>query len=258
MTPATARREPCRRQPSRSETQSSARSSPMGMRFTGSRPSPWTRKGSTGSALRARDGRIKTLSNPVWVRRSPPYRLYWGETHTHTGMAEGQGSIGRSYRFAREDARLDFLGLSEHDIWLDDAEWLAMRQAVKTNTVPGEFVAFLGYEWTLRRQWGGHHNVFFRKPDSMRVGAQKAPTPDRALRGTAGEVRDQGRADHSARAPGRGLADQRPRNGNDDRDHVDARNLRVVRQLLPPSGPPGGFPCGVRRPTARGPGTAGH
>ena len=122
------------------------------------------------------DGRIRTLSNPVWVRRNPPYRLYWGETHTHTGMAEGQGSIGRSYRFAREDARLDFLGLSEHDIWLDDAEWQAMRQAVKTNTVPGEFVAFLGYEWTLRRQWGGHHNVFFRKPDSMRVGAQKAPT----------------------------------------------------------------------------------
>ena len=122
------------------------------------------------------DGRIETLSNPVWVRPNPPYRLYWGETHTHTGMAEGQGSIGRSYRFAREDARLDFMGLSEHDIWLDDAEWRAMRQAVKTNTVPGKFVAFLGYEWTLRRQWGGHHNVFFRSPESMRVGAQKAPT----------------------------------------------------------------------------------
>ena len=122
------------------------------------------------------DGRIEALSNPVWVRRNPPYRLYWGETHTHTGMAEGQGSIGRSYRFAQEDARLDFMGLSEHDIWLDDAEWQAMRRAVRDNTVPGEFVAFLGYEWTLRRQWGGHHNVFFRSPDSVRVGAQAAPT----------------------------------------------------------------------------------
>ena len=122
------------------------------------------------------DGRIEALSNPVWVRRNPPYRLYWGETHTHTGMAEGQGSIGRSYRFAREDARLDFLGLSEHDIWLDDAEWAAMARAVEDNTVPGKFVAFLGYEWTLRRQWGGHHNVFFRSPDAARVGAQQAPT----------------------------------------------------------------------------------
>ena len=74
------------------------------------------------------DGRIKTLSNPVWVRKDPPYRLYWGETHTHTGMAEGQGSIVRSYRFARQDARLDFMGLSEHDIWLDDLEWQTMRR----------------------------------------------------------------------------------------------------------------------------------
>ena len=122
------------------------------------------------------DGRIEALSNPVWVRKDPPYRLYWGETHTHTGMAEGQGSIVRSYRFAREDARLDFMGLSEHDIWLDDLEWQTMRRAVESNTVPGEFVAFLGYEWTLRRQWGGHHNVFFRSPDAARVGAQVAPT----------------------------------------------------------------------------------
>ena len=122
------------------------------------------------------DGKISALSNPVWVRRNPPYRLYWGETHTHTGMAEGQGSIGRSYRFAQEDARLDFMGLSEHDIWLDDAEWQGMQRAVRENTVPGKFVAFLGYEWTLRRQWGGHHNVFFRSPDRLRVGAQLAPT----------------------------------------------------------------------------------
>ena len=122
------------------------------------------------------DGKIESLSNPVWVRENPPYRLYWGETHTHTGMAEGQGSIGRSYRFAREDASLDFLGLSEHDIWLDDYEWQTMRRAVQSNTVPHKFVAFLGYEWTSRREWGGHHNVFFRSPDSIRVGAQLAPT----------------------------------------------------------------------------------
>lgn len=140
------------------------------------RPIALEREGIYRFRVASEDGRIETLSNPVWVRSDPPYRLYWGETHTHTGMAEGQGSIGRSYRFAREDARLDFMGLSEHDIWLDDAEWQAMRRAVNRNTVPGTFVAFLGYEWTLRRKWGGHHNVFFRSPGSMRVGAQKAPT----------------------------------------------------------------------------------
>lgn len=129
------------------------------------------------------DGRIEALSNPVWVRKNPPYRLYWGETHTHTGMAEGQGSLDRSYTFARDDARLDFSGLSEHDIWLTDAEWEAMRRAVVRYSEPGKFVAFLGYEWTVRRQWGGHHNVFFRTPYRReRVGAQIAPTLSKLYR----------------------------------------------------------------------------
>ena len=194
------------------------------------------------------DGRIKALSNPVWVRRDPPYRLYWGETHTHTGMAEGQGSIVRSYRFAREDARLDFMGLSEHDIWLDDLEWQTMRQAVESNTVPGEFVAFLGYEWTLRRQWGGHHNVFFRSPDAGRVGAQIAPTLTGLYEGLRSRyaTEDVLIIPHAHQAGG--LADERSGNGDDDRDHVDARDVRVVRQLLPATRPPSGLPCRVGRP----------
>ena len=130
------------------------------------------------------DGRIEALSNPVWVRENPPYRLYWGETHTHTGMAEGQGSLDRSYAFARDDARLDFSGLSEHGIWLTDAEWEAMRRAVVRYSEPGKFVAFLGYEWTVRRQWGGHHNVFFRTPYRReRVGSQIAPTLSKLYQG---------------------------------------------------------------------------
>lgn len=130
------------------------------------------------------DGKISALSNPVWVRENPAYRLYWGETHTHTGMAEGQGSLDRSYTFARDEARLDFSGLSEHDIWLTDAEWEAMRRAVVRYSEPGKFIAFLGYEWTVRRQWGGHHNVFFRTPHRReRVGAQIAPTLSKLYQG---------------------------------------------------------------------------
>ena len=133
------------------------------------------REGVYRFGFRSPDGKITGSSNPIWVRRNPPYRIYWGETHTHTGMAEGQGSIDGSYRYGRDDARLDFLGLSEHDIWLDDREWRTMQQAVERYSEPGKFIAFLGYEWTVRRQWGGHHNVFFRSPRRSRVGAQIAP-----------------------------------------------------------------------------------
>ncbi len=125
--------------------------------------------------FRSADGKIRGSSNPVWVRRDPSRRLYWGETHAHTGMAEGQGSIEGFYRYGRDEARLDFLGLSEHDIWLDDLEWSRMQRAVRDYTKPGEFVAYLGYEWTQNRNAGGHHNVFFRSADSRRTPTQKHP-----------------------------------------------------------------------------------
>ena len=125
--------------------------------------------------VRSADGKITSLSNPVWVQPSPQKRLYWGETHAHTGMAEGQGSIDGFYRYGRDEARLDFLGLSEHDIWLDDYEWSAMQRAVRDYSKPGEFIAFLGYEWTQNRDAGGHHNVFFRDAASRRVPTQKHP-----------------------------------------------------------------------------------
>ncbi|MCL4402087.1 MAG: DUF3604 domain-containing protein, partial [Acidobacteria bacterium] len=126
--------------------------------------------------IRSADGKIAGLSNPVWVQEKPLYRIYWGETHAHSGMSEGIGSIDGFYRYGRDDATLDFLGLSEHDNWLDDSEWLRMQKAVERYTQPGRFIAFLGYEWTVTRANGGHHNVFFRSPNHRRVPMQKAYT----------------------------------------------------------------------------------
>ncbi|MCP5112054.1 MAG: DUF3604 domain-containing protein, partial [bacterium] len=125
--------------------------------------------------IRSKDGKITGASNPIWVQKNPGHRIYWGETHGHTGMAEGMGSVDTYYRYGRDDALLDFLGLSEHDIVLDDWEWRAMQAAVRSYTREGEFVAYLGYEWTMTRPQGGHHNVFFRSPDSPRVPAPMYP-----------------------------------------------------------------------------------
>jgi hypothetical protein len=47
-----------------------------------------------------------------------------------------------------------------------------MNGAVHRYSDPGRFVAFLAYEWTANRAFGGHHNVFFRSPDRDRVPAQ--------------------------------------------------------------------------------------
>jgi hypothetical protein len=135
--------------------------------------------------VRSEDGEITTLSNPVWVREQPSPRIFWGETHGHTGMAEGQGSAGRFWTWARHDARLDFAGLSEHDLWLDDREWGEMQRLARESMREGDFLAFLGYEWTAQRAVGGHHNVFFRTPDRERVPVQTHPSLPELYRGLA-------------------------------------------------------------------------
>lgn len=127
--------------------------------------------------FRSPDGRITGDSNPIWVKKSPDNRIYWGELHAHSGMSEGLGSPEWFFRFGREDARLDFICLSEHDLWMDDSEWEVLRESVKKYNEEGEFIAFLGYEWTQMPNRGGHHNVFFRTPENRRrVNLHRAPS----------------------------------------------------------------------------------
>jgi hypothetical protein len=122
------------------------------------------------------DGAIQGVSNPILVRKDPEFRVFWGDTHAHTNLAEGQGSVDGFYRYAREDARLDFVCLSEHDIWMDDAEWAALADAVHAHNDPNDFLTFLAYEWTAIVEAGGHHNVYFRSPDNRtRVPIQDTP-----------------------------------------------------------------------------------
>jgi hypothetical protein len=126
--------------------------------------------------IRSTDGSISGTSNPVWVQDDPGHRIYWGDTHAHSGFADGQGSVDGLYRYAREDAQLDFFGFSEHDTQLDAAEWLALRRAVDRYNTEHEFIAFLAYEWTASRRRGGHHNVYFRSRDGSPAPMQEANT----------------------------------------------------------------------------------
>jgi hypothetical protein len=134
--------------------------------------------------IQSEDGRVAGTANPILVKESPEWRVYWGDTHGHGGMAEGQGTSDEFFRFGRDDARLDFLVHSEHDIWMDDYEW----QEIRDNTIKyhesGRFVTFLGYEWTVPAAWGGHHNVLFRSPEqTTRIPRQTHPRQADLYRG---------------------------------------------------------------------------
>jgi hypothetical protein len=125
--------------------------------------------------VRSADGDLEATSNPIWVEEKPDRRVFWGELHGHSGYAEGQGAAEQFFQYARDDARLDFVSLTDHDTSMDDNEWRTLREATTRYTRQGEFVAFLGYEWSASRELGGHHNVFFRTPDRKRVPRQEAP-----------------------------------------------------------------------------------
>ena len=129
------------------------------------------------------DGSITGRGNPIHVSAdaSP---VFWGDTHGHSGFAEGIGTPDRFMRWAKEDARLDFVMHSEHDIWMDDSEWQVLTDKVNEYSEEGRFIGYLGYEWTQQNRYGGHHNVLFRDTgERSRVPVQYYPTISRLYAG---------------------------------------------------------------------------
>ena len=112
--------------------------------------------------LRSADGAITGEANPILVLDDPKHGIYWGDTHGHSGYAEGIGTMDFYMTFARDDARLDFVTHSEHDSWLDDGEWEQMRRTSAEFDDPGRFIPYLGWEWSRHARFGGHHNVLYR------------------------------------------------------------------------------------------------
>ena len=123
-------------------------------------------------SVRSEETNIEGYGNSILVEENPTRYIYWGDTHGHSGFAEGLGSAERFMQWAKEDARLDFVTHSEHDIWMDDSEWQVLIDNVERHS-DENFIAFLGYEWTRNKLLGGHHNVLFRDTlDRERVPAQ--------------------------------------------------------------------------------------
>lgn len=143
--------------------------------------------------IHSSDGNLSGRTNPILVTNEDRPRVYWGDTHGHSGFAEGIGTPERFMTWARDDARLDFVTHSEHDIWMDDFEWEVLRENVMNYTEEGKFIAYLGYEWTVYGPAGGHHNVLFRSPlDRVRVPSQFFPTLSKLYTGlrNAADSRD--------------------------------------------------------------------
>ncbi|MEZ5404279.1 MAG: DUF3604 domain-containing protein [Bryobacteraceae bacterium] len=137
------------------------------------------REGTYRIAVETTDGRVRGVSNPVWVEANPLRRAYYGEMHQHTYLHDGRGVFDELYRYGRRVGLLDFGSVTPHHMPLSVTgpslydgqrhpvdEWPALKASTKKHNGWQEFVSISGYEYSVGTQAGGHHNVFYNADDA--------------------------------------------------------------------------------------------
>ena len=97
--------------------------------------------------------------------------LYFGQLHSHTNLSDGQGTVDEAYTYAKNEAGVDFLAVTDHSNWFDNdtlanmgdgsasEDWkLGLATADKHNE-DGEFTAIYGYEMTWSGSTGGYGHI---------------------------------------------------------------------------------------------------
>lgn len=136
--------------------------------------------------VEADEGRARGVSNPIWVRRRPLRRIYFGELHQHTYLHDGRGVFEELYLYGRRVGLLDFAALTPHHMpmsvtgpsfhlgdqrWPSE-NWPALAKATKLMNGWEGLVTILGYEYSVGTQVGGHHNIYYnadQAPSTMQL-----------------------------------------------------------------------------------------
>ena len=100
------------------------------------------------------------------IEDDEPYKIFFGDMHSHTGLTDGFGTAEHAYDYARNVAKLDFLGITEHSNCLDEMfdcdksyKWRDLKRAAQRATEDGKFVGLYGSETTWYNQFG-HMNIY--------------------------------------------------------------------------------------------------
>ncbi len=111
-------------------------------------------------------------SNPAWVFRDPPYRVFWGDLHIHTTYSNCTAWSCRDpefgYQFAREAAHLDFAAAADHlrGIASEEGRWERLQQLVRDYEDAGRFIPLLAFESSHKTGFGGDNNIYYRQADA--------------------------------------------------------------------------------------------
>lgn len=117
----------------------------------------------------SRDGALRAVSNPFGPSPLPGFELFFGEIHGQSGLCDGTNPPAEIYDYARRAAGLDFAAVTSHDFELTAQKWKTIQRATRDAHRPGEFVTFLGYEWSGQTSRGGDNNVYFMDDEAPLV-----------------------------------------------------------------------------------------
>ncbi len=84
------------------------------------------------------------------------FNIYFGDLHSHTGYSDGVETPEIAYRYARDEAKVDFLAVTDHAFDLDGGEYADIQAQASLFMEDGVFVAIAGQELP----GSGHTNVF--------------------------------------------------------------------------------------------------
>lgn len=88
------------------------------------------------------------------------FNIYYGSLHNHSNYSsDAKGSLDSAFSFAKNNSKLDFLGLSEHCIYLTQNEWDSLKAVTNLANKDSIFTAFCGFEWTSSSNFG-HISIF--------------------------------------------------------------------------------------------------
>lgn len=113
---------------------------------------------------------------------APEYSAFVGEMHGHTNLSDGGVDIDTYFTNVRDNAKLDFCALTDHDhggvgktaLYDNDNEkWNVIREKVKEYYQEGKFTTILAYE---RDSYPFFNNLvlYFRNDDSETVLGKRA------------------------------------------------------------------------------------
>lgn len=106
-------------------------------------------------------------SNPAWIFKDPPYRLYWGDIHVHTKFSSCGAWRSKDpewcYVHARDISFLDFAGIADHlrGIASEEHRWPRTQELAQKYHEPGRFVPILGFESSHAKDYGGDNNAYY-------------------------------------------------------------------------------------------------